>query len=497
MPNKKLKVASLFSGCGGSDLGMIGGFTYLGKKYHSLNFEIVYAADFDQYAVETYNKNFSHKAVQADVTEVDFSLLPDVDVMIGGFPCQSFSTVNPTKDTNDDRANLYKQIVRFLKMKQPKYFICENVKGLLTLQGGAIIRKIVGEFSEVGYNVCYRLVKAVEFGVPQRRERVIIVGIRKDIDDVVFHYPKPICTEATATPLKAVIDELRIPQEKYYFSQRAVEGMKNAKNNMKRGLWQDLEKPCLTVTSHLAKVSINSRDPLLLVDPEKELYRRFTPREAARIQSFPDDFLLHSSEAKSYKQIGNAVPPVMMWYVAKALEDAISGKSTPKDYDMDDGGESQYQPKEIQTVLDFQALLDKYPSTVVADNSAIHVDTDGLDLTKNLLVSYVKPDNVDRFLDGSANIYYTGKKFPSTVHLNHLYYFMPYIKGKGVRDLYLIKIARVGTRKEGQPDNDPNDFRLVFEVEFIKQLFDKYKKVQLNIMETYRDTTLEKMVEAS
>ena len=94
---------------------------------------------------------------------------------------------------------------------------------------------------------------------------------------------------------------------------------KNAKNNMKRGLWQDLNAPCLTLTSHLAKVSMNSRDPILLVDADKELYRRFTPREAARIQSFPDTFKLHPSEAKSYKQIGNAIPPVMMWYIARNL----------------------------------------------------------------------------------------------------------------------------------------------------------------------------------
>ena len=100
---------------------------------------------------------------------------------------------------------------------------------------------------------------------------------------------------------------------------QSVQGVKNAKNNMKRGLWQDLNAPCLTLTSHLAKVSMNSRDPILLVDADKELYRRFTPREAARIQSFPDTFKLHSSEAKSYKQIGNAIPPVMMWYIAKQL----------------------------------------------------------------------------------------------------------------------------------------------------------------------------------
>ena len=97
-------------------------------------------------------------------------------------------------------------------------------------------------------------------------------------------------------------------------------------------------------------------------------------------------------------------------------------------------------------------------------------------------------------MDGSANIYYTGKRFPSTVHLNHLYYFMPYIKGKGVRDLYLIKVARVGTRREGYPDNDPNDFRLVFEVEFVKQLFDDYKPIELEIWHTYTDTTLEKIL---
>lgn len=323
MLNKKLKVASLFCGCGGSDLGMIGGFKYLKKRYSKLIFDIVYAIDFDKWAVETYNKNFKHKAVCGDVIEADFKKLPDIDVMIGGFPCQSFSTVNPTKDTNDDRANLYKQIVRFLKEKQPKFFICENVKGLLTLQKGEIIKKITTEFEAEGYNVQYSLVKAVEFGVPQKRERVIIVGIRNDINKV-YQFPKGLCTEDKGfTPLSKVIDELALTEQKYYFSERAVQGMKNAKNNMKRGLWQDLNQPCLTITAHLAKTSMNSRDPILLVNPATELYRRFTPREAARIQSFPDTFILNDSEPKSYKQIGNAVPPVMMWHIAKSLQEMI------------------------------------------------------------------------------------------------------------------------------------------------------------------------------
>lgn len=362
----KLKVASLFCGCGGSDLGMVGGFNYLGKRYDELPFEIVYAADSDKWAVDTYNKNFKHKAVCADVTEVDFDKLPDVDIMIGGFPCQSFSTVNPTKNTNDDRANLYKQVVRFLQTKHPKYFICENVKGLITLQKGSIINKIIGEFSECGYHVQFKLLKAVDFGVPQRRERVIIVGIRNDI---AFNYkfPEPICTEATATPLSSVIDKLAIDEQKYYFSARAVQGVKNAKNNMKRGLWQDLSKPCLTITSHLAKTSMNSRDPILLVDADKELYRRFTPREAARIQSFPDEFLLNDSEPKSYKQIGNAVPPVFMWYVAKQLEKAITENSNISAEEVRDYMNGNHtnafapvKPKQNYVQLSFLDMLDLF-----------------------------------------------------------------------------------------------------------------------------------------
>lgn len=512
MQNNKLKVASLFCGCGGSDLGMVGGFDYLGKRYEELPFEITYAADFDHWAVETYNKNFKHKAVCADVTEVDFSKIPDVDVMIGGFPCQSFSTVNPTKDTNDARANLYKQIVRFLQAKQPKYFICENVKGLMTLQGGSIVNKIIGEFCQCGYRVEFRLLKAVEYGVPQRRERVIIIGIRNDL---VFNYeyPRPICTEETATPLGAVIDKLDIEEKKYYFSKKAVEGMKNAKNNMKRGLWQDLSKPCLTITAHLAKTSINSRDPLLLVDPATELYRRFTPREAARIQSFPDNFLLNDSEPKSYKQIGNAVPPVFMWYIAKQLEKAIIAQGQLKEDEIKLYMQShpagsfcpvdEKKPVPKYKQLNFLDLLEIYENgeivnNVVREDDSIVCDKilpneNGIDKEKNVLISYVKADNIEQYIDQSAKVYYTGKKFPATVALNKLYYFMPYFKGKGVRDLYLIKIARVGTRKEGQPNNDPTDFRLVFEIQFVCEFFHDYRMVDLEIWHTFTDTTMSEL----
>ena len=308
------KVVSLFSGCGGADLGIVGNFEFNGKKYDKNPFSLVYALDIDNKALNTHRLNFQcDNVVCGDICEIDTKDIPEHDVLVGGFPCQSFSTVNPTKDPFDDRANLYKQMVRIAKEKQPKVFIAENVKGLLTLHKAKVIRA----FEEAGYIVKKQLIRCADYGVPQKRERVIIVGIRKDIQHDYIFPAAP--NENNWQPLSVAVHNLAIEDQKYYFSEKAVQGMKNAKNNMKRGLAQNLNEPCLTVTSHLAKVSLNSRDPVLLVDPEKELYRRFTPREAARIQSFPDSFQFAGSETDAYRQIGNAIPPVMFWYIAKSI----------------------------------------------------------------------------------------------------------------------------------------------------------------------------------
>lgn len=319
---KKIKVASFFSGCGGSDLGINGGFCFNGKNYHHLPVEIVFALDNDEKVVKTYNDNFKNKAVIADIKKYPIQKIPDFDILIGGFPCQSFSTVNPNKDPFDDRAKLYKRMARILAVKKPKFFIAENVKGLLILKKGSIFQNVVKEFQKQGYKTYHALLNAANYGVPQKRERVFIVGIRKDIN-VDFVFPKATHSEKgdNTKPWVGIdiVIEKSIDKEKYYFSQKAVQGMKNAKKNMKRGLAQDMAKPCLTITSHLAKVSLNSRDPVLLVDAQKEIYRRFTPREAARIQSFPESFKFNVSDASAYHQIGNAIPPVMMWHVANAL----------------------------------------------------------------------------------------------------------------------------------------------------------------------------------
>ena len=305
-------------------MGMIGGFRFLNKSYTKLPYEIIFALDKDKKAVETYNKNFKICAVANDIEDIDCNKIGHTDLIVGGFPCQSFSTVNPSKDPYDERGQLYKHMARFLKEKKPKAFIAENVKGMLVLKKGSIFSKIVNEFLLAGYKIEYKLLNAADYGIPQKRQRVFIVGVRDDLN-MSFKFPESTHSEIPSGKIKKwvgignIIKSLVPEDPKYYFSQRAVDGMKKAKNNMKRGLWQNLEQPCLTITSHLAKVSINSRDPVLLVNNKKWLYRRFTPREAARIQSFPDKFEFVGSESDAYRQIGQAIAPVMMWHIANSL----------------------------------------------------------------------------------------------------------------------------------------------------------------------------------
>lgn len=150
---------------------------------------------------------------------------------------------------------------------------------------------------------------------------MIIVGIRKDLG-FTFEFPKEIITDEDNYVSLGNVLEADVP-EKYYFSDRAVEGMKNAKKDMNKGRVQDVDKPCNTVGSHLAKVSLNSTDPVLFSNGR---YRRFTPREVARIQSFPENFALVSSEAAQYRALGNAIPPVMFWHIANKLSEQIRNK---------------------------------------------------------------------------------------------------------------------------------------------------------------------------
>ena len=259
-----------------------------------------------------------------DVKDLDEKTLEDFGLLIGGFPCQSFSisAQNPPRlGYKDDRGKLFFEMVRILKEKKPRAFIAENVKGLLSANKGKAFPMIVNEFERAGYHVVHKLLYSADYGVPQKRERVIIVGFREEADLAAFRYPDEVKAKHV---LGEVIDVNANNEEKWFFSEKAVAGMKKVQDKMNKGRAQQLDEPCNTISSHLAKVSLNSTDPVLYIDGR---YRRFTPSEAAKIQSFPDNFDFGSvSESKQYKAIGNAVPPVMMWYVAKAVAEALKEK---------------------------------------------------------------------------------------------------------------------------------------------------------------------------
>lgn len=321
-----MRVSSFFSGCGGMDLGVLGGFSFNGRHYEALPFEISHASDFDPRAVEVYNKNFEHKAEVLDINSVSPSQLPNSDLILGGFPCQSFSIVaqNPKRlGIKDTRGQLFFELKRLIESKKPKAFVAENVKGIVSANKGEALPLILEEFRLAGYHVQFRLLNAADFGVPQRRERVFIVGFRSSAAASRFEFPEPTHSEAHVT-IRGFLESNRTQLEQYFFSDKAVEGLKKTKHflSMNKGRAQDIDGPCNTLGAHLAKVSLNSTDPVLLQDGR---YRMFTPREVARLQSFPDEFELSDSRSTSYRVLGNAVAPVMMWHVAKSVSMALRG----------------------------------------------------------------------------------------------------------------------------------------------------------------------------
>ena len=313
---ENLKVASLFCGCGGTDVGLLGGFDFLGDNYAKNPMKIVYANDIEESACRIFEENFGVIPDRRDIRTVPASEIPEIDVLTGGFPCQSFSIVaqNPKRlGYKDERGMLFFEMCRILREKQPKCFIAENVKGLLSANKGEAFPLIISEFEKSGYQVTHKLINAAAFGVPQKRERVIIVGIRNDLG-FKYKFLDDVFVEDEYAVLGSVLENQ--DDEKYFFSEKAVQGMRAAKRVMNKGRAQDLNKPCNTVGSHLAKVSLNSTDPVLL---DCGRYRRFTPREVARIQSFPESFKLIGVESAQYRALGNAIPPVMFWHVAHQL----------------------------------------------------------------------------------------------------------------------------------------------------------------------------------
>ena len=214
-------------------------------------------------------------------------------------------------------------------------------------------------------------------------------------------------------------------------------------------------------------------------------------RTADEILDYTDRIILHEGMGFSMEEV----------YTARSIWHKIMGRRLSRE--PLEKKEIKVEKKTKYTQLNFLDLFEQYQYNNIIENNVVREDMAEyaisphkhlIDKSRNVLISLVKKDNFEQYLDKSAKIYYTGKKFPSKVALNKLYYFMPYLKGKGIRDLYLIKIARIGTRKEGQLGENKNDFRLVFEIEYVTQLFDDYQSIDLKIWRTFTDTTMEKIM---
>ena len=215
-------------------------------------------------------------------------------------------------------------------------------------------------------------------------------------------------------------------------------------------------------------------------------------KTADEILDYTDRIILHEGMGLSIEEVQTARS---IWH--KIMGRRLSRETFEKKKEVKTEKKTKYAQ------LNFLDLFEQYQNNNIVENSIVREDMVEyvasshkhlINESKNVLISLVKKDNFEQYLDKSAKIYYTGKRFPSTVALNKLYYFMPYLKGKGIRDLYLIKIARVGTRREGQSGEDKNDFRLVFEIEYVTQLFDDYQSIDLKIWRTFTDTTLKNLL---
>ncbi len=390
---KSYKIISLFSGCGGLDLGFCGGFEFMGKTFSKLPTKIVFANDFDKDATTCYNSNpllvkDGVKCLLEDIRDVSIDKIPDFDILIAGFPCQPFSNAGNRKGVNDDngRGTLFEECQRILQGKidegkKPLAFLFENVRGILSSKmpdGTTVPQEIKTRMENMGYNVSIQLVCSSNYGVPQNRYRVLIVGIDqrlgktfdfKTMDDIVRQYKISSVSQGNDEKLLvgSILQDLADKPDSEYWpysatTQNMIELIGGCEHGEKalelfKGdfrketlpsivfegrSWKNIEPDKLTprfrkiyddpkryhAPKFFRRFAFGEINGTITASAQPEncgithpvFNRRYTVREIARIQSFPDNYLFSSIPLQSrYKVIGNAVPPVMGWVVAKAL----------------------------------------------------------------------------------------------------------------------------------------------------------------------------------
>jgi DNA (cytosine-5)-methyltransferase 1 len=296
-------IVSMFSGCGGMDLGFKGGFQFLDQAYKRLPFSVIWANDLNSSACSTYRHNLGHPTHCGNVWELMDTLPAEADIIIGGFPCQDISINGKGKGIEGARSGLYRAMVEAIGNIRPKMFVAENVKGLLMKHNQNSLDRVLFDFRELGYNVTYKLYRASDFGVPQNRDRVFIVGTRNDIID--FNHPVPELIGKMNTTAEYAISNLIDCEEDASINHIWSRAKASPDQGSRRIV---AHKPAQTMR---AECHGN-------IQFHYSLPRRISMREAARFQSFPDNFIFQGKLRETERQIGNAVPPVLAWHIASA-----------------------------------------------------------------------------------------------------------------------------------------------------------------------------------
>lgn len=330
---KTPKVISLFSGCGGLDLG-----------FHKAGFEIVYSNDFDKEIEPTYKYNLGSIEIK-DIRYVDLNSLPNADIVLAGIPCQPFSLAGKRKSVRDERGSLFNEVIKVLKLKKPKIVLFENVRGFISAKDENNIpmpERIRKELKKTGYELYYKLLNASDYQVPQNRLRVFLVGIRKDINKG-FEFPEPV-SKKNELVVGKVIKKPLPKDEEIEVLELPPQAKKIIKYIKEGGSWKDIPDKILPERFKRIKREMKryrspnfyrkfSRDEIMgtvtaSATPENSgiLHplepRRYSVREIARFQSFPDKFKFIGSSVRSkYKMIGNAVPVNLAYHMAKSISE--------------------------------------------------------------------------------------------------------------------------------------------------------------------------------
>lgn len=288
---EKIKFIDLFCGIGGFRIAM-----EEACRENDLIPECVFSSDIDTFCQDSYEANFGHRPT-GDITKVDEKDIPDHDILFAGFPCQPFSIIGQMQGFNDIRGTLFFDIARILKHKRPKAFVLENVKQLVGHDKGRTLKIIIKTLQELGYHVQYAVLNALDYALPQKRERVIIVGHREPI---MFSFPSPV------RPFKPLSEILEKKVDKKYYASEYIVNKRKAKHKSayKISIWHENKAGNICSYPYSCALRAGASYNYLLVNGE----RRLTPREMFRLQGFPDTYKIVVNDSQARKQAGNAVP---------------------------------------------------------------------------------------------------------------------------------------------------------------------------------------------